>query len=98
MKDEKAGRITTKFAGFKAKAYAYVLVDGNNKEKEVKKVNGVKKCVADKLKYGDYKNCTINRKSSYGEQRIIRNRSHSVCTEICKRTALDMFPTLGWKS
>ena len=54
IKDELGGKIMTEFAAPRAKAYSYLMDDGNND----KKAKGTKKCVIKRrLKFNNYKDC-----------------------------------------
>ena len=54
MKDELGGKIMTKFVGFRAKNYSYLIDDGSEDKKAKAKKKFVKKR---KLKFEDYNNC-----------------------------------------
>lgn len=89
FKDENAGKIMTSFAGLKAKAYSYKIENESSNDIEVKKVKGVKGSVIKKLNHSDYIECIRKRKTYYGEQRVIRSRSHELYTEIVNKISLN---------
>lgn len=89
MKDENSGKIMREFAGLKAKAYAYTVEDNANCTKTIKKVKGVKKSVVKKLEFRNYQESIKERKTFYGEQRVIRSRSHNLYTEIVNKISLN---------
>ena len=54
MKDESGRKIMTKFVGFRAKTYSYLIENAS----EDKKAKATKKCVIKrKLKFENFKNC-----------------------------------------
>ena len=57
IKDELGGKIMTKFIGFRAKAYNYLIDDGN----EDKRAKGTKMCVIKReIKLENYKKKQLN--------------------------------------
>lgn len=89
MKDENAGRLMKEFVGLKAKAYSYTVENDESNIKTVKKIKGVKKCVVKRLDFNKFKESALNRKTFYGEQRVIRSRSHILHTEIVNKISLN---------
>lgn len=89
MKDENSGKIMRDFAGLKAKAYAYIIENSENSINTVKKVKGVKSSVVKKLDFDHYRESITSRKTFYGEQRVIRSRSHKLYTEIINKISLN---------
>ena len=72
MKDELSGKIMTKFLGWKAKTYSYLIRDGS----EDKKAKGTKKSVIKrKLKFEYYNNrleaTQLDNKINFAEKNII---------------------------
>ena len=61
FKDKLGGKIMIKFAGLKAKTYAYFVDDDDSKHKKAK---GTKKCVIEwGLMFKNYKDCNFNKKT-----------------------------------
>ena len=74
MKDELGGKIMTEFVALRPKTYAYAIdVD---KDKEVKKAKGTKRCVIkEKLKFEEYKDCLLNAKAVLKSQQRLKSES-----------------------
>lgn len=89
MKDENSGKIMREFAGLKAKAYAYIVENNEESSKTIKKVKGVKHSVVKKLQFNQYREAILSKRTFYGEQRVIRSRSHKLYTEIIKKISLN---------
>ena len=54
IKNESGGKIMTKFVGFRAKTYSYLMHNGS----KYKKAKGTKKCIIKrKCKFENCKNC-----------------------------------------
>ena len=84
-KDECRGKPITKFAGLKAKSYAYETSDGEKN----KKCKGIKKCVVRKhIDIDDYEKCLLSRQSQLRTMNTIRSRGHNVGSEKINKTAL----------
>ena len=87
MKDELGGKIMTEFVALRPKAYAYAIdVDKDN---EVKKAKGTKKCVIkEKLKFEEYKYCLLNAKAVLKSQQRFKSEKHDLCTEEVNKIVL----------
>ena len=76
MKDELGGKIMTKYAAPRAKAYS--MHDGS----EVKKTKGISKCVIKRiLKFNDYKYCLLNDEIILKSQQRFKSEAHNLHTE-----------------
>ena len=84
FKDEAGGRIITKFVGLRAKNYAFIL-----DEKEQKKCKGIKKCVTkNDITFKDYETCLFTNTKQLRKMNIFRSRLHDVYTEEVNKIAL----------
>ena len=87
MKDE-LGRqkIMTKFVALRPKTYSY-LMDGGGGEKKAK---GTKKCVIKRrLKFNDYKGCSLNNENILKSQQRFKSERDDVYTEEINKIALN---------
>ena len=84
FKDEAGGEIITKFVGLRAKNYAFLL--GN---KEQKKCKGIKKCVTkNNITFLDYENCLFTNINQLRKMNVFRSHLHDVYTEEVNKIAL----------
>ena len=84
MKDEAGGEIITKFVGLRAKNYAFLL--GN---KEQKKCKGIKKNVTENnITFKDYETCLFTNTEQLRKMNVFRSRLHDVYTEEVNKIAL----------
>ena len=84
FKDEAGGRIITKFVGLRAKNYAFIL-----DEKEQKKCKEIKKCVTkNDITFKDYETCLFTNTKQLRKMNIFRSRLHDVYTEEVNKIAL----------
>ena len=84
MKDERRGKIMTKFVGTRGKVYSCIM----NDDSEAKKAKGTKNCVTEKmLKINDYKNCLMNNKCVLKSQQRFKSETHNVHTEEVNKVA-----------
>ena len=85
MKNELAGEIITEFVALRAKTYAY-LKDHDEEEKRAKRI---KKCVRKRrIKFHDYKDCSLKNKTILRSQQIFKSEGHDVFTQKVKKKAL----------
>ena len=85
IKDELGGKIMTEFAAPRAKAYSYLMDDGNND----KKAKGTKKCVIKRrLKFNNYKDCLLNNEIILKSQQRFKSEAYNVYTEEINKIAL----------
>ena len=78
LKDELGGKIMTEFVALRAKMYAYREID---KEVEVRRYKGTKKCVVcEGLTFHDCKTCLFDGETVYREQMRFENKKHEVYT------------------
>ena len=75
------------FVALRPKTYAYAIdVDKDN---EVKKPKGTKKCVIkEKIKFGEYKYCLLNAKAVLKSQQRFKSQRHDLYTEEVNNIAL----------
>ena len=85
MKDELRGKIMTEFVAIKPETYSYLMDDGGSN----KKAKGTKKCVIKgRLKFNDYKDCSLNNETILKSQRRFKSEKHDVYTEEINKIAL----------
>ena len=85
MKDELGGDIITEFVALRPKAYSYVTNDFI----EMKKAEGTKKCVANKmLRFEDYKKCLFDNGKVLKSQQRLKSENHEEYTENINKIAL----------
>ena len=73
------------FVGIRAKTWAYLM----NDDEEKKKAKGTKKCVLKKkLMFENYIDCLFNDKTILKSQQRFRSDHHDVCTEEINKIAL----------
>ena len=85
MKDELGGDIITEFVALRPKAYSCVT----NNFIEMKKVNGTKKYVVNKmLRIEDYKKCLFDNGKVLKSQQRLKSENHNVYTENINKIAL----------
>ena len=93
MKDELAGVIMTEFIALRPKLYSYKVLNGAEStagRDEVKKCNGIKKCVVKKiLTFEDYKACLFNFDTIYKSQLMFRSMKHDIFTIEVNKVALN---------
>ena len=86
FKDELGGKIMKEFVALRAKAYAFLMEDGSEREK----AKGTKKCVIKhKLTFGDYKDSLLNSKIILKPQQRFISDHHEVYTEKANKIALN---------
>ena len=91
MKDELGGEIMTEFVTLRPKMYAYKAGGSESTagRDEVKKCNGIKKCVVRAtISFEDYKNCLLSGETSYRTQLMFRSSKHEVRTLEVNKLAL----------
>ena len=85
FKDELKGKIMKEFIALKAKTYAYLMDDDNEK----KKAKGTKKCVMKRrLMFKNYTDCLFNDKIILQSQQRFKSDCHNVYTEEINKIAL----------
>ena len=85
MKDELGGKIMTEFVALRPKIYSYLMGDGWSD----KKAKGTKKCVIKRrLKFNDYKDCTLNNEVALKSQQRFKSQRYDVYTEEINKIAL----------
>ena len=84
FKDEAGGKIITKFVGLRAKNYAFVCDDT-----EDKKCKGIKKCVTkNNITFEDYETCLFTNVDQLRKMNVFRSHLHDVYTEEVNKIAL----------
>ena len=85
MKDELGGDIITEFVALRPKAYSYII----NNFIEMKKAQGTKKCVVNKmLRLDDYKKRLFDNGKVLKSQQRFKNENHEMYTENINNIAL----------
>ena len=85
MKDELGGDIITEFIALRPKAYSYITNDFI----EMKKANGTKKCVVNKmLRFEDYKKCLFSKGKVLKSQQRFKSENHELYPENINKIAL----------
>ena len=85
MKDELGGDIITEFIALRPKAYSYITNDFI----EMKKANGTKKCVVNKmLRFEDYKKCLFSKGKVLKSQQRFKSENHELSPENINKIAL----------
>ena len=85
MKDELGGKIMTEFVALRPKTYSYLMHDGGSD----KMAKGTKKCVIkQRLKFNDYKDCSLNNEIILKSQQRFKSERHCVYTEEINKVAL----------
>ena len=85
FKDELGGKTIIEFCALRAKAYTYLMEDGN----EHKKVKGTKKCIIKReLMFEKFKDSLFNNKIILKSQQRFRSDHHRVYTEEVNKIAL----------
>ena len=85
MKDELGGTIMIEFVALRPKTYSYLMGDGLSD----KKAKGAKKCVKKRrLKFNDYKDCTLNNEFVLKSQQRFKSQRYDVYTEEINKIAL----------
>ena len=75
----------TEFVALGPKTYSYIMDDDNND----KKAKGTKKCVIkQRLKFNDYKDCSLNNEIILKSQQRFKSEAHNVYTEEINKIAL----------
>ena len=75
----------TEFVALGPKTYSYQMDDDNND----KKAKGTKKCVIkQRLKFNDYKDCSLNNEIILKSQQRFKSEAHNVYTEEINKIAL----------
>ena len=87
MKDELGGKIMIQFVALRPKTYVYAI--DADKDNEVRKEKGTKKCVIkEKLKFGEYKDCLLNAKTVLKSQQRFKIERHDLYTEEVNKITL----------
>ena len=86
FKDQLGGKIMKEFCGLKAKTYAYLMDDDNEK----KKAKRIKKCVIkQRLMFENYKDSLFNNKTILKPQLRFKSNHHNVYKEDVNKIALN---------
>ena len=97
MKDELGGKIITEIVALRPKTYSYLVEDddddGDDDDDEdnsvKKKAKGSKKCVIKRrLKFNDYKDCSLNNEIILKSQQRFKSEARNVYTEEVNKIAL----------
>ena len=89
FKDELGGKIMTRFVGLRPKKYSYLKEDDDD-DNEVKKAKGTKKWVVKRvIKFNDFKDCLLEKKTVLKSQQRFKSDKHVVYTEEVNKAALN---------
>ena len=92
FKDELNGQIMTEFTALRAKTYAFVQMNKENKLKEHKRAKGTKKCVIKKhLNFDLYKKALFNSETIRCTQQRFESDYHNIYPQSVHKNALNSF-------